>query len=271
MATKKKKKRDALVGGSLIALGLLILGALIVLIIVLQPVDRDPNTNCPVDGPRAIHAIMIDRSDPLTPSQVQQVKQHLQRLISRTAEDTRLDIYSFEGSLTDVLEPTLTICAPRRPEDIDPWAQGPIPAKEIYRRFADRLNSEVDELLAAHTQPVSPIIESLRGATQTSFGLVDPREIPLKITLISDLIQNTRTVSHFRVPPDFDALQHSNLWSVLRPDFKGAEVEVLYILRPNAMRSGQPIQNIGHQQFWEALLIASGGRPLGIWPIGGAQ
>jgi len=271
MAKKKSKTYDYVLGTALTALGVLILGALIAIVFILREPNRDPETNCPADGPKAIHAIMIDRSDPITPAQVQQIRQHLQRAINRTEEDTRMDIYSFEGALTNVLQPVLSICAPRKPEEIDPWTQSPPRQIEIYKRFTERLNAEIDGLLAAHTQETSPIIESLRGAAQSSFGLIERGQVPLKITLISDLIQNTTAVSHFRVAPDFEAVQRSNLWSALRPDLKGAEVEVLYILRTRATRGSRPIQNIGHQQFWEALLVASGGRPLGIWPIGGAQ
>lgn len=272
MARKKRNDHDALVGGSLAALGVLLLAGLAGLAWWFgQSPQRSAATNCPAAGPAAIHVIMIDRSDPITPSQVQRIQQHLQRVKQEAPEDTRLDVYSFEGSLSDVLEPAISICAPRKPEDADPWIEGPIKVRALYQRFSKRLEDELNAMLTAHTQPTSPIIESLRGAAQTSFGSIVSRQLPLKVTLISDLVQNTKNVSHLRTAPDFGALERSNLWSSLRPDLKGADVDVLYLLRPSAVRAGQPVQNVGHQQFWEALLRASGGRPLGIWPVGGVQ
>lgn len=268
---RRRKNKDAIAGALLGSVGLALIAGLGGLLWWLRAEPaRDPNTNCPNVVP-AIHVVMIDRSDPIAPSQTQYVRQHIDRLKHAAEEDTRIDVYTFDANLSEVLHPILSICAPRKPESANPWVEGPARVREIYRQFTAKLDSEIDATLRGGTQPNSPIIESVRAAAQTSFGSQDVTAVSLNLTLVSDLVQNTTNVSHLRSPPNFDALQHSHLWSALRPDLKGAVVEVLYILRPNASRRGQPVQNVGHQQFWEQLLRASNGRPIAIRPVGGMQ
>jgi hypothetical protein len=57
------------------------------------------------------------------------------------------------------------------------------------------------------------------------------------------------------------------VWPTLQPQLKGAGVDILYLLRLSALRKGAPIQNHGHQVFWEQLVTGSGGHILSIAPL----
>ena len=81
------------------------------------------------------------------------------------------------------------------------------------------------------------------------------------------MIQHTRATSHFKAEPSFAELAKSPLWPSLRPELKGADVKILYVLRPNAKRSSGPVQNRGHELFWEQLIAAGGGQLTKIDPI----
>jgi hypothetical protein len=59
---------------------------------------------------------------------------------------------------------------------------------------------------------------------------------------------------------NFSSLEKSPLWRTLRPNLFDAQVDILYLLRPNALRGNGLIQNRGHQLFWEQLIRASNGR-----------
>jgi hypothetical protein len=121
-------------------------------------------------------------------------------------------------------------------------------------------------LLRASKEDTSPIIESLRAASITSFGAVDAGQIPLRLTMISDMVQHTSLNSQFQAEPNFQALSRSPAWPSMQPQLKGAEVNILYLLRPTAVRKGAPIQNRGHELFWEQLVSASGGHVSTIEP-----
>lgn len=223
--------------------------------------------NCPVTGPRAIHVIMIDQSDPITQQQSQVIRDHLSSIKKRAAFGTRFDIYTFEGNTTDELKPKLSICAPGKPEEANELIENPERIKRTYdEKFAAQIDASLENLLHASILPTSPIIESIRAASITSFGGHDAGEIPLRLTLISDMIQNSAAYSQFRTDSNFEALSKSPTWATLRPQLKGAETNILYLQR-DAKRNGKLIQNLGHQEFWTNLISSSGGQPVGNNPI----
>lgn len=266
---RSKRGSDGLRGLVLATLGLLLIGAFVAGYWWVQRTHAvlDAETNCPVSGPTGIHVILFDRSDPITDQQAQRIRQSLDRYKSDAAFGTRFEIYTFEGDTTHVLKPKLVICAPGKPGDANPLTENPEQIRKRYdTNFSTVLDQTVEELLRASRQNTSPIIESLRAASITSFGSIDAGHIPLRLTMVSDMVQHTGLNSHFQTEPNFAALSRSNSWPELQPQLKGAEVDILYLLRPTAARKGVPIQNRGHQAFWEQLVSATGGRLTSIDP-----
>jgi hypothetical protein len=228
----------------------------------------DEQTNCPSSGPSAVHMIMFDRSDPISGQQAQQIKQAIDGYKTVAPFGYRFDIYTFESDSGSVLKPVLEICSPGNPDDANPLIKNPQQLRKQYEeKFAAVLDRTVDDLLRVHTLPSSPIIESLRAAAITSFGGLSSQPIPLRVMMISDMVQHTSAVSHFKTEPDFGRLSKSPVWPTLRPALKGAEVNIFYLLRPSATRGGAQIQTRGHQAFWEQLIKASDGEVAEIRPI----
>ncbi len=260
-SNQKKKRRDKVTG--------LLLGAIGIVLMMLigggvwwvrsTKVHLDAATNCPQSGPRAVEVIMIDRSDPISEQQAQRIRQEVQRLKDLAQFGTRFDLYNFEGNQTNALLPEAQVCAPAKPTDANVVVENPERVRRIYvDKFSRPLDVAIDQLLVATTKPVSPILESLHAAAQTSFGAL-PDGIPCRLTLISDLIQHSVASSHFKSEPDFATLSRSAAWPSLRPKLHGASVQVLYLSRPSATRNGRHIQTRGHQAFWEQVIEAGGG------------
>ncbi|MCB1385339.1 MAG: hypothetical protein KDJ80_05315 [Nitratireductor sp.] len=220
--------------------------------------------NCPVTGPRSIRVVMIDRSDPISGQQALRIKQVVDDLADRSETGERFDFFVFEGDAKAVLEPVLSVCAPGKPEAANELYQNP---EKIRRRYVDRfitpVKAVVDELTSENELPTSPILESLRAAALWSFGAQKSGAIPLRLTLVSDMIQNSQNLSHYKRDALFEDLRDSAGWNVLRPDLKGADVQILYLLRPPGSKASR-IQNRGHQLFWEKLIEAGGGRLTGF-------
>jgi hypothetical protein len=265
---KKSGLSDAQTGVLLSFIGLaLIVGFVVVWWKVTQ---REPllDNNCARSGPSSIHVIMVDRSDPISGQQAQRIRQYINDLKENASPGDRFDVYTFEGDTKNVLEPILVICAPQKPETTDPWTQN---RGQVQKRFEEQFSAVLDrvinDLLRESTKSSSPIIESLHAAAITSFGPVDGGSIPLRVTMISDLVQHSALTSHFRSEPNFAQLARSANWPSARPNLKGADVVALYLLRPTAMRANAPIQNRGHQAFWEQLISASGGRLISVDPL----
>jgi len=228
----------------------------------------DSETNCPKSGPNGIHVILFDRSDPISEQQAQRIRQAIDKFKSEAPFGMRFDLYTFQGDTQHALQPKLRICALGKPSEANALIENPELVRRRYEtKFAAVLDQTVAELLRASQEKNSPIIESLRAAAISSFGSVESGQTPLRLTMISDMVQNTPLSNQFQTEPNFQQLSRTAAWPTLQPQLKGADVEILYLLRLSAVRRGTPIQNRGHQLFWEQLIAASGGHLLGIDPI----
>lgn len=228
----------------------------------------DTETNCPKSGPAAIHVLLFDRSDPISEQQAQRIRQTIEKLKDGAPFGQRFDVYTFQGDTVRALEPKLRLCALGKPGEANQWIENPDLVRRRYEtRFAAVLDQVVSELLRGGKENTSPIIESLRAAAISSFGSVERGQIPLRVTMISDMVQHTSLYSQFQSEPNFSQLSRMSVWAALQPQLKGADVDILYLLRLTAMRKGTPVQNRGHQLFWEQLIAASGGRPISIDPL----
>lgn len=267
--SRRRAQKDKLLGGVFAAIGFVLIASLAATVYWVKGrhIALD-DRNCPRKGPRAVHMILIDRSDPISSFQAQHIRQIVQRLKAEAAFGTRFDIYTFEGDAINEFPPVLSVCAPGRPEDANELIENPERVRKKYEEsFATVVDKAINDLLQATSRPNSPILESLRAAAQTSFGNFDAGQIALRATLVSDMVQHSDALSHFRAEPNFKQLSANNKWANLRPQLKGADVYILYLLRPAASRAGAPIQNRGHQAFWEQLIEASGGRVMEFEPF----
>jgi hypothetical protein len=228
----------------------------------------DAESNCPKSGPSGIHVLLFDQSDPISDQQAQRIRQTIETYKADAPFGMRFDLYTFDGDTTHVLKPRLSICALGKPQDANQFIENPERVRLKYEtRFSSVLKQTVDDLLRGNTQPSSPIIESIRAAAISSFGPVEAGHIPLRMTLISDMVQHTKLASQFQAELKFQELSRSPVWVALQPQLKGANVEILYLLRPNAMRNRVQIQSGPHQRFWEQLINGSGGQMSLIEPI----
>jgi hypothetical protein len=266
MARRSRNRRtqsiDVFTGILLAIVGLVILGLLVGFLWWLKKtkVVLDESSNWPVAGPRAVHALIFDRTDPIFQQQAERIRQRMKELRESASFGTRFDIYTVEGDTKNLLTPVLTICSLNRPEEANEFIENPELIKQRYeQRFVAVLERTIEELLRASSRPTSPIIESMKSASISSFGPFEQRKSPFRMTMISDMIQNTPVYSHILSEPNFTQLARSPAWRALQPNLFGAEVNILY-LRSNQQRSGRLIQNQGHQIFWEQLISSSNGR-----------
>lgn len=261
---KKGGPSDGLTGALLTAVGLVLIGALAGLAwwVNQRKIELGAD-NCPLrQDPRAIHVVIFDRSDRVSGQQAQRIRQVMQQLKNTASFAYRFDIYTFEGDSKNELRPILRVCSPGRPEDANELIENAeFIRRDFETKFANALDDTVEFLLKESERPTSPIIESLKAATITSFGRLDgSRKIPLHVTLFSDMIQHSPLYSQIRSKSDFAKLSKEQVWPTLRSDLKGAQVEIYYLLRGQKGSDGRPVQTSGHQEFWRYLIPASNGR-----------
>jgi hypothetical protein len=226
----------------------------------------DTANNCPKSGPTAVHVVLIDKSDPISPQQAQRVRQYIDSVANAARPGTRFDLYVADNDSVNILKPVAQVCSSGRGSEANPLYENPT---RIQRQFEDRfigvLRGTLGKLLSASTADSSPILESIRAAAITSSEGA-PDGVPLQMTLVSDLVQHSALNSHFRGETNFEDLSRKPAWRSLQAPLKGAHIYVLYLLRPTAAVQGKPIQNQGHQLFWKKAVRASGGE-IGFEPI----
>jgi hypothetical protein len=225
-----------------------------------KQVPIDQATLCPKAGPTAVHAVLIDRSDPITDLQARRVRQVLNQAILDGPVGAKIALYVADTDGNQALTPLVALCNPGR--ESNPLYQNPRKIREQFElNFKARMNESINMLLVASRGENSPIMESLKAICIDAFGPV-AAEVPLRLTIVSDLIQNSATASHYR-DRDYEALLRSPRLQALRADCKGAEVDIIYLLRPT--QRGRPsVQNSAHQSFWDRYLQLMNTRPRGL-------
>jgi hypothetical protein len=222
--------------------------------------------NCPISGPTVVHAILIDRSDPVTPLQQQQVMQRAMRLVADAAAGERFDLYVADGDGVNTLAPVVSLCSPGRGVDASSLYQNPTMIQHAFdERFVGPLRQELGKLMEPSRRSSSPILESIRAVSVTSFGSIGPGARRLRLTIVSDMVQHSAGLSQIRSDVEFSDFERRPQWPELRGNLEGADVTVLYLLRSGARHpNGKPVQSRGHQLFWEQVLRASGARSIAL-------
>lgn len=231
----------SLLGGSLVAII-----ALVAYRYSTAPPKLDANM-CPAGGPSAVHALLVDRSDPITPLQAQRVRQVLDAAIQDADVGERLDLYVLAGDGTQALTPQVSLCRPR--SEGSELTENPRKLRENYER---KFKQPLDAALAAMAEPsnakTSPIMESIKAVCVSAFGGV-PERVPADITIVSDMIQYSTLLNHYR-KRDFVEFAASPAYREVLADCHHASVDILYLVRPRDVQ----VQDRRHQLFWEQFL-----------------
>lgn len=256
---RRRAPKGVIAGAFALASALLLLGGLAAFWFWArsQRLAIDEATLCPTSGPRAITAVLVDRSDPLGPQQSQRLRQVLDALVDEVPVGGRIALYLAEADAFQTLAPAIALCNPGL--EANPLYQNPKRMRERYsEQFRKRLDAVRDALLQPSPRQSSPIMESIKAVCIDAFGAAPP-QIPLRLVVASDFLQHSPVASHYR-DKQFDAFfKDAKLASVL-VDCKSAEVDIYYILRLD--KSGRPIvQNQAHQRFWELYFQKMNGRP----------
>jgi hypothetical protein len=207
-------------------------------------IDLNSVTLCPLSGPTAVHAVLLDQSDPITPLQAQRLGQVVDRVIEEAEIGERIDLYVLTADGTQALTPRLSLCRPKSEGSI--WNENP---KRIHDRYVARFRQPLDDALKALLMPsptkTSPIMESIKAVCVAAFGAL-PRETSGRLTIASDMIQFSNVLNHYK-QRDFDVFSKSPGYNEVLGDCHHAGVDVLYLVRPRDVR----VQDRKHQLFWE--------------------
>lgn len=239
--------------------GIALVVAVIVSLFVIRPrpVERDADTLCPVSGPSAVTAILVDTSDRVSALSRADILGRLDDEVRAGEPDELFLAFETQVESGGVLEPLVETCHPGDPDRANPLIQSrQLIAKRLDERFLEPLREVFSELLDREEAANSPLMESVQSVAVTVFGRREHADVPKRLLLVSDLMQNTHSLSFFRQQVDYDAFAASRSAAVLSTDLDGVAVEVLFVQRE---AHGRLESTRGLAEFWARWIEDQGG------------
>ncbi|CAL1240810.1 hypothetical protein [Candidatus Methylocalor cossyra] len=256
----RRRARRQLIGGILaLAAALAVTGSAAWWWFAGRGPELDPDTLCPLNGPRGHAVLLVDRTDPLNFTQRQAFLAYLTELgRDRLGEGELLTVFALGEELTASAEPLFAMCHPGRGQGRDRWTSNP---ERLRRRFEDRFLKPVmalaDRLQATTPARHSPLMEMLQLVAIKGFR-ARPVTGPRRLFVVSDMLHNTPAYSQYRDPVDFQWFRETPLFHKVKTDLGGVEVELAYLLNAPARQTRR------QAKFWEDYFEAQGARLVAV-------
>ena len=248
-ASRKQKQNlgywIALVLGVLIISGFGVTG--IVLSLDQRPTDR--LSGCPTDGYDSVTAVLVDLTDPINPVQAAALRNALMRIRNEVPQFGRLEIYPLESATTTTIAPLFSGCSPGNGRDVSNKFYGnPDLADRIWRQqFGERVDAIIEQIEKLPAQANSPLLEGIQSVAVTAFGVPMAESARDKrLIIVSDMIHNGSSLSMYNGAPSFDQFALGSYFPTIRPDLRGARVDVFLIVRDTR----RMVQTPALYKFW---------------------
>ncbi len=210
------------------------------------------------DSPDAGHlAVLLDLSDPTTVDQAAQLEDRLRDIAETDLKPGDVvSVWKLGPSLEGPLHRVLRLHCPRR--RVNPVYQNPRHAQERYDSlFVFPLGRICAGLPVDTAGRWSPIMEAICAMTELPELHGGSRR---RLVVMSDLQQNTPTLSFCARQPAFDTFRKTPLFPGLQPDLRGVAVDILFIPRA---RQDLSIE-LSRRRFWRSYFLFAGAQSVGF-------
>jgi hypothetical protein len=225
----------------------------------------DKETLCPAK-PSAVTVLLVDVTDPMTTAQKQDFRNQLNRLRNAVPRYGKLIVTKVDSSSAELLQPVIVRCNPGTAADVSAWNGDPKTVQKAHDSgFIADLDEAFESLSRARPSDRSPIFESVQSVALTELASPEVSDLPRKLVLVSDLLQNTDAVSFYGGLPSPEALIGSAPFRRVRTDLGGVDVEIWMLERLDAART-QPRTLI---DLWDAAINAQGGSVVRAYNVSG--
>jgi hypothetical protein len=170
-----------------------------------KTIEYDRNTYCPKDGPFGKTVLLIDLTDEVSFLQEQKLRNFVNTLgdadsqIS-VAKNEMLEIYLLSESYADELPlPLVQACNPGDGKGLSEFTANPRLAKlRFIQSFKEPIDEALRQIVSMSGAKTSPLVEAIRGISVKSFSKPASDGYTNRLVVISDMLQNTRKLSHYR-------------------------------------------------------------------------
>lgn len=220
--------------------------------------ETDRATGCPKDRYDSVTVVLIDLTDPVNAVQAAALRNALLKIRNDVPRYGRLEIYPLNPTREKAIEPLFAGCSPGSGRDIDSSLYGnPELADRLWQKqFASKVDAVAADIRKLPTQDSSPLFEGLQSVAVTALGA--PLAAPAsdkRIIVISDMIHHTADLSMYQGAPAFERFKATQYYLRIKPMLRGANVDVLLIVRETRRNVQQPPL----YRFWVEFAAASDG------------
>jgi len=234
-------------GGALavLSLGVLAAGAYFYFTLPRPPV-LDRASLCPIGGPRAITAILLDSTDEIPDIGKREIKTILTDIAETLPDYALLDLRLLDPAVAGG-RPIFAKCNPGDGSGLSEYTANPRLARQ---RWMDDFRQPLEQALAAGLKPspskTSPIMETIQRIAVERFSGRAAENIPKSLVLVSDMLEHEPDYSQYGGDLSFARYKASRAYKKLQTDLHGAAVSIYYIQRATA----KPVNSASHIQFW---------------------
>lgn len=205
---------------------------------------------CPVDGQEAHLAILVDTTDPMSLTQLELARQHIEDKIDNAAVQTRISFATVDPDGSIRQDNFFSMCKPEAGADVSILTQNKRLVEEQFQsEFAEPIQGALDQLLRVPEANSSPIMETTQelAARIPGFAVSDA---PRELVIMSDLVQHSDVFSFIR-GNDWQSFVRSGGATRFGSAYKGATVTVLRVPR-------MPERAAAIDDFWVRYFDAQG-------------
>ena len=201
---------------------------------------------CPLDGAKGQYAILIDRTEAFKEAQKISLKNAVNELVKKLPEGHLLSVYILGDDFKKETQALFSLCNPGDGKGKSIWIENPqLLAQAYHDKFYTPLQNLLSQQLNFESAKESPILEMLQLVNLNS--LHDPNvKGEQKLYVISDLMQNSKSLDLYKNKPDFLSFESSYLFKKLWVDFSSIDVQV-YLLNNHPKNLNSNFVN-----FWKA-------------------
>ncbi|CDZ30979.1 Hypothetical protein NGAL_HAMBI490_58520 [Neorhizobium galegae bv. officinalis] len=217
-----------------------------------EPLDKA--TLCPLSGPRAITAILLDVTDPIADATATDLRNEFQAIVDQVPTGGLVQVYLLtekEGELAV----SFSGCNPGSGKDVDEWTNNPRLAQDRWERgFQKPLEELSKRLRDGKAGQQSPIMAGIQKINLEAFGLPKYQSLPRTLVVASDMVEHTAAFSIYRTGASYPKYEQSGAQAKFRTPLNGINVRVLEFQRPGLRFSDQELGN-----FWNSWVSNNSG------------
>lgn len=218
-------------------------------------VALDRETYCPEAGPHGVTAVIIDTTDAVNLVQRTDLLNEIEKLIAAVPRFYMLEIYAVGPVVDEPPQPVFNKCNPGRASEISELSGNPRMVEREWREgFRKPLEQVLVRMLAPAGANSSPILESIQWVTINALTAPGRSEVPRQLVVISDLLQHTSGLSHYRGAVPFTTFANTLYYRRVRAPLKGVKVDLLVLRRDTKTK----LQGSALYRFWREYFDAQG-------------